>query len=773
MRNRDQLYEVPFADEPPPADGFGFGEGSESDFHLQDYLERLRRHWKLIALAVVLAVAGAAVLYLITPKQYRATARIQIERKNLSPLGSGQNPWLENLWNMEYYPTQYQLLQSRGLAERVVVDLGLANDPRVNPNGRALVQPDEATGEPEAVDAAVLGRLAQRVKGGLDVNPVRNTQLVDIAYVSSSPELSARVANGFAEAFIDWGVKTRRSSVGRASSFLASQIESLKNEIQEKEAKLRAYSKESDIVALDQKSNVVLQQLQSFNTDYIEAKARRIEAEARYKELLETPRQEVADRYSDGTVSQLLAEQRQLEREYQTKLQTYKPEWPGMVELRARIDEGEKNLQKVIAEQVEKAKETAYAEYQTALRREKALQDELEQQKSELLDQSSSAVELTNLQVEIATSRDLLDQLLRQQSETEVAARLQNTDESNVRIVDRALVPGGPFRPSLRQNLAMGTGVGLLLGIGLVFLIEYMDRTLKTPEEVERRLRLPNLAVIPDVSGGSKAGGKGYGYGYGYGTVRAAKRPGLVRKVAGSPGGDLDTVEMVPHEHPRLSVSEAYRALRTALLLSSAEELKTVAITSPGSGEGKTATSTNLAVVMAQLGRRVLLIDADLRKPRLHEVFRVSNRAGLVNILAGGEDPSTLTVATDLQGLHLIPSGPIPPNPSELLSSDRMAELLRKARGRFDFVILDTPPVLAVTDATVIGSISDGVVLCLRAGKVLREDAKACRDRLAMADVRILGSVLNRYSERVGTRRSYHEYYAAYVADDAESGSAA
>jgi capsular exopolysaccharide synthesis family protein len=284
---------------------------------------------------------------------------------------------------------------------------------------------------------------------------------------------------------------------------------------------------------------------------------------------------------------------------------------------------------------------------------------------------------------------------------------------------------------------------------------------------------VPNLAVIPDVSGSKALSGKGYGYGYGYGAVRKSKKPGIIRKVADGGGQELDSIEMVPHEHPRLSVSEAYRALRTALLLSSAEELKAVAITSAGSGEGKTATSTNLAIVMAQLGRRILLIDGDLRKPRLHEVFRVSNRAGLVNVLAGGEDPSTSIAPSGISGLHVLPSGPIPPNPSELLASERMAELLKRARSRFDFVLIDTPPVLAVTDATVIGAITDGVILCLRAGKVLREDAKACRDRLALADVKVLGSVLNRYSERTGSRRSYHHYYAAYVAEDAEPGSAA
>ena len=747
----------------------------EPEFHLSDYLQKIGRRWKLVAALVLVCVAGSSVKYAMTPKEYQASARIQIERKSLSPIGGSQNPWLENWWNMEYYPTQYKLLESRGLAERVVVDLGLADDPYFNPGGEAISKASADDLDPEGADAVVLGHLAARLLGGLQVEPVRNTQLVDISYQASSPEFAARVANGFADAFIDWGISTRTTTAGRASSFLASQIDALKREIQDKESKLQSFSRQTDIISLDRDSNVVLQRLQALNTDYTEAKADRIEKEARYKELLESPRRDVADTYSNGTIGDLMRDQLKLEREYETKLQTYKPEWPAMVELRAEIEQGRENVNKAISENVESARQAAYADYQTALRQEKTLEQEIEQAKSELLDQSSDAVELTNLQVEISSSRDLLDKLLRQQSETEVAARLQGTRESNIRIIDRALVPGGPFRPSLRQSVTMGLGLGLMLGLGCVFLLEYMDRTIKTPEEVERRLRIANLAVIPDVGSATRSYGTGaYGYGYGQGVRKrrgklAGVRKGGERKDGTSP---LDHIELVPHERPRLSVSEAYRGLRTALLLSSAEELKVVAITSAGSGEGKTATSTNLAVVMAQLGRRVLLIDGDLRKPRLHEVFRISNRTGLVNVLAGGEDPSEVLSTVGVPNLNIIPSGPVPPNPSELLSSDRMRELLRRARGRFDFVIVDTPPVLAVTDATIIGSMTDGVVLCLRAGKVLREDARTCRDRLVMAEVKILGSVLNRHRESSVSGRKYY-YYEAYAQDEEERGSAA
>jgi capsular exopolysaccharide synthesis family protein len=747
--------------------------GSGDELHIGDLLAKVRSRWKLIAAMVVVSVTAAAVLYAITPKQYRATTRVQIDRRNLAPIGGRQNPWLESLWNMEFYPTQYKLLESRGLAEKVILDLGLAEDSRFNPSGRNLARSSEDL-SPDQADLDVLGRMAGRLLGGLTVSPVRNTQLVDIVYRASSPEFAARVANGFADAFINWGIDTRIDTVGRASTFLAAEIDSLKREIQNKEARIRALSRDTDILSLDQDTNVALQRFQTYNQDFMQAKQQRIESEIRYQELVDTPAKDVAEAHAGDTVEKLVEEQRRLEQEYETKLQTYKPEWPGLVELRTEIEQGRRNIERVVAEAADRARQTAYNEYQAAVRKERALKDELDAQKTELLDQSSTAVELSNLRVELASSRELLEKLIDQQSETEVAARLQDARESNVRVIDKALVPRSPFRPSLRENVGMGLGVGLALGIGLVFLLEFMDRTLKSPEEVERRLGLPSLAVIPDVGDAESTYGRRQGYGYGYGAVRKKRQPGIIRRVAG-PGGDsedLESIELVPHERPRLSVSEAYRALRTALLLSSARELGVVAITSPGSGEGKTATSTNLAVVMAQLGRRVLLIDGDLRKPRIHEVFGVSNRTGLVSILAGGEDPASVLTASSVKNLSLITSGPSPPNPSELLSSNRMRELLERARSRFDFVIIDTPPVLAVTDATVIGSQTDGVVLCLRAGKVLREDAKTCRDRLLMADVKLLGTVLNRHRER-SAGRSYHYYYAAYGAPESQSDSAA
>ncbi len=762
----------------------------ESEFNLAEYLAMVRRHWKLVAAACVVCTAAGAIHYAITPKAFMASAIIQIERRTLAPALSSQAPWLESYFDAEYYPTEYKLLESRGLAERVVKRLDLLADPAFNPHAASRGAAPAVTSDD---DQAMLGGLADRLRGGLGVEPVRNTQLVEITYRASSPAFAARAANGFADSFIDMGIEYRFTSAGKTSSFLSSQIEALKKEIDDKEAKLQAFSRRTDIVTMEPSSNVTLQRLQALNNSYIDAKNSRIDKEASYKGLLTAPPETIADSLQPGVVGSLRSDELKMERDYDARLKVYKPEWPAMVALKGEIEKTKQHIAAVVHEAVETARKSAYATYETALRQEQAIESEINKLKSQAMDQNSQAAEFQNLGVEIKTRRELLDKLMREQSENEVQARLQDTRDSNVHIVDRALVPGGPFYPSMRKDVSYGLLFGLLLGVGAALLIEFLDRTIKTADEVERRVGLPTLAVIQDIDEAGKAygysGRYGYGYGYGYGAEpvpvarvrqgRAAAKEqaaGAAAAAAAGPGGPANwlekkkggnsptQIELVPHELPRTQISEAYRSLRTALLLSSARELKVVAVTSAAAGEGKTATATNLAIVLSQLGRPVLIVDADLRKPRLHQVFKISNQAGLVSHLTSAVDADEIVHPTTIPNLWITPSGPIAPNPSELLSSDRMFDWLRTARTRFEYIIIDTPPALAVTDATIVGVIADGVVLTLRSGKVTREEARLLRDRLRQADVRILGAVLNRYrSTHSGLARRYRAY-ETYVA---------
>ncbi|MGC8917636.1 MAG: GumC family protein, partial [Thermoanaerobaculum sp.] len=559
-----------------PAEGFGdealfleneAGEGLD----LHYYLTVLARRKRLLAGIFLLVLAFSLVLYLVSPKLYRAVTVLQIERKTPTLVAAGVSMDVDSWIDAQsFYPTQYRLLRSRGLAERVVRKLNLAHDPTFNPP-RAGRTPEGATA---ADDEQVVAGFASKLLGNLEVSPIRDTRLVEIAYVAESPDLAARVANAFAEAYIEWGLEKRSATVGRASGFLASQIEALKREIQDKEAQLQAYSRRTDIVALDPNSNVTLQRLEGLNRDYVQAVSERIQKEAKYKELLNSPDEAAADLVSGGLVGQLRAEQMKLEREYATRLNTFKPDWPAMQELQAKIEKGRQHLENVVKETVANAREQAKAEFQAALRREQGLAEELARQKAEAMKLNSAAVEYNNLKVEVSTRRGLLDELLRKQAETEVSARMGEARESNVLVVDRALPPKDHFRPSLVRNAGFGLVLGLMLGLGAVFLVEYADRRVKTPDEVERVLPYPILAAVPALDG--REGKLGYGaYSYASPSRKQGAKPRETRD-----GGSQVSIELAPVHHPKLAAAEAYRTLRTMLLLSAPGGVRSVVVSS-------------------------------------------------------------------------------------------------------------------------------------------------------------------------------------------------
>ncbi len=713
-------------------------------FDAREYLHLIVSRWPLILLVTTLCVALALVHFFVTPPQYRAETLLQIEQRSPLALSDDSNPYLQAWLTQKYYPTQYRLLRSRGFAERVVQRLNLA--PQLGLDSPGLDQ-----SQSEVTDEVVLANLARRLLGGIRVDPISGTELVTLSYTASKAEQAAEVVNAFAQEYISWNVENRTVLINKTSSFLQNELQELKVALQDKEVQLEEYSRRTDIVTLDPSSNPTLQRLANLNSEVIRAQAELREKEARFRELSQLPRDSVADEESKGLISELRKERLRKEADYEAKLQIYKPDWPAMVELKAAIEDGDRAYQRAVDKHYKEAESRHRAEARAARNQTLRLESAMATVKSEAIDLGSVSVEYNNLQTELTELRRRQDYLLEQLSRTSMSARMFGNSESNVLVVEKALVPSTSFRPSLRLDLTGGLGSGLALGMALVLLLHFLDRTVKTPEELEKILQLPVLGVIPDVSEKSKGYGLSGYYGY-----RKQSRP--------TPSDPI---------RPRQAVSEAYRSLRTALLLSSAEELKLISITSADSGEGKTATAVNLGTVLAQLGKRVLVIDGDLRKPRLFKIFKVSNRAGLVTFLTSNVSPETLVVATDVDNLFLCPTGPHPPNPSELLASDRMREFLQFAQANYDFVIVDTPPVLAVTDAVLVGAMCHGTILCFRANKVLREDVQRCRNRLLMSDVRILGAVLNRYAPpRSGAYGRKYYYYESY-GEDVESSSAA
>ncbi len=728
------------------------GDGPVPEENLvAQYWGVIRKRWRLIALVVAVCLVGAAVQSFLATPVYRATALLNLERDKGSPLDleSGKIYYYD-LYNPDFLPTQTRLIKSREIAERVVQRLGLAGNTKQVSGALSGDTGDKtATQTGKASSDAVL-RAAQAIQGGIQVNPVRGTTLVELSYASFSPKDAADVANAVAEAYLDWVMESKYRAVGQASRFLTAQIEQLKVEVDEKERQLQSYSRSKDIVSMDPQTNITLQKLETLNKDYAQATADRISKEAQYYEVQNAKPEAIADTLSAGFVTQLRNDLLKVERDYAEKLNTFKPEWPAMLQMKAQIEKSRQHLASVIQETVAKARETARAEYTTAQRREESFKETLRGQKAEAMTLNSNAVEYNNLRVEVLTKRTLLDALLKRQSETEVMSRLSGSRESNVRIVDAALPPSARFSPSYCTNARNGIVLGIFLGVALAFLLDYLDRSLKSPEQVERILHLPALGVIPAVG----TGGASYGYGR-YG--------GRAKRGAAEKGDDVKlSAELLPHEHPRSAVAESYRAFRTALLLSRAGGVKSFVVTSSFPGEGKTTTAMNTAVVLGQLGKRVLLIDGDLHKPRLHEVFKVSNRAGLVSVLAENLDPTRAILNTNVPGVSILPAGPISPNPSGLLSSDAMEKLLQLAKLNFDYIVIDSPPVTAVADALILGFHTDGAVLTVKGGVTARDQVARTREKLRRSNVRILGVLINNLTEPSGGAGAYRYTPAEY-----------
>ena len=454
-------------------------EDDDNDLH--KYLLILRRYWLLVAGLLVAGAVFGYVRYSVKPRLYRAETIIQIERRSLAAqLGSDATTAVESRDDEQFYPTQYRLLQSHSLAERVVKRLRWQEDPRFG-------------------SAAATAGLAQGLLRNLGISPLRDTQLVAISYRSSDPEIAARVANGFAEAYIDWTLETRQTATSRAAEFLAREIDELKAAIRDKDRQIKEFSREA-----------------SLNETLNEAMRKRIEADSRYRELARADPGAVTEISALPTVAELKQERARLEREYEAKLETFKPSWPAMVELKAEIDKERTYLTEVQAEELDKLRRKALGEYQAAVREEADLQAEIDGLPGTALASSEQAVELANLQRELGLRQTRLEGILQRQSDTQVESRLQEQGyTANVRIVDRALVPTRPVEPNLRRSVATGGGGGLALGVGLAFLLGFLDRTVKDSEEVERLTGLPTLGVIPDVSKD-----RSYGPRYGYGRRR-------------------------------------------------------------------------------------------------------------------------------------------------------------------------------------------------------------------------------------------------------------
>jgi capsular exopolysaccharide synthesis family protein len=701
------------------------------DTHLLDYLVILRKHQWLILFFLLAVVSIVSVATFKMQPVYVATARLEIDRENQNILPF-QSTSYELYWDLEnYIETQARILQSETLAFQTIKTLDLVRNPAFGGGPNTALPPTLGSKDKPESRPAILGAFL----GGLVVKRVPNSRLLEVQFESYDPQLAARILNSHLENYIEQNFRSKYEATTQASNWLARQLEELKIRVEKSEDARLAYERQNEIWTLDEKQDITTQKLSDLNKELTSAQADRIQKESQYQ-LARTGSLDSMPAVRDSqTIQELLHKETDLRGQYTEALAQFGPKYPKVLRLEAQV----RDLNTLILREKQNIVSRIELEYRGARQRETLLTQALEKQKQEANELAQKLVQYNILKREAETNKQLYEGLLQKLKEATISAGLRS---SNVRVVDPALVPPSPARPNRTRNILLAFLVGLVGGIGLAFLREYLDNTVKTPHDVEFTTSLPSLTVVPA-----------------FGTVNGRGRmPKLLK------GAALKTeearVELVSHERPQSQISEAFRALRTSLLLSQAEHPpQVILVTSALPREGKTTAAVNLAVTLAQLGDHTVLVDADLRKPGISRLLNLTDgkHAGLSTYLAGVSSLDLVTIPHPrIMNLAAIPTGPLPPNPADLLSSLRMREAFALLRREYKFIVIDSPPIMAATDAVILSAQCDGVLLVARSGETPREALTRTRDLLVGVRSRILGVILN------AVDLSAPQYYYSY-----------
>ena len=741
-----------------------YGVSGTEPTTIRDYLfVILKRKWLILSLVLVVT-SLVTIQAFRAPSIYAGETTIRIEQKPPNVLQtekiviSGQSD--PNFWG-----TQLKLLENPALARQVVLTLDLQHNPsffggqtqggvfsslrrvfskskKVNDSpavssGLAVVGESEVTGGSlTAEQLAELEPYEDAIIAGEMVEPVTQTNLVRIKFVHSDPELAQKVANTLAEVFVNNNLERSTMGSNKAEDLLAREIAKLQTKIKHEQEAQFNYAKEKNLPLVnDTAGNLEATRLATLSGQLLQAENERKYLQAQ----LEAARKErdpfsVPDVNSSGRVEKLRDRISALKETRDALLVTYTPEWPAVKKIDAQLKGLEAELQKAPSEIVT----SIQRKYETAISRENLLRRAYEQQKGTTTQQTRDQIDLLAMSQELETNRQILNTLLQRQREFQVT----NGDRSNeVTIATYSRLPREPIGPQRFRNIFIAFLLSLVAGIGLAFLLDFLDDTVKSVDDVDRYLHLPALALIPS----------------------SRDRGRLIGVVGASPGaGPADTTALAMVSDARSPIAESYRHLRTSLLLSSAgQPPKTILVTSSQASEGKTTTAINTAFMLAQTGAEVLIIDCDLRRPRLHAHFGAPNTKGLTNWLSGETDIENLMQSCPQQGnLKFLTSGPVPPNPAELLGSDEMRKLLTILTDRFAHVVIDSPPAISFTDASILSTMVDGVVLVVHGGRSSRAVVRRAKQQLLDVGAHIFGVVLN--NVKVETQDYYYSgYYSA------------
>jgi polysaccharide biosynthesis transport protein len=691
----------------------------------------LKRRWTVLGMLGIVVATTLVATLLMTPI-YRSTVLLQIDRDTIQVVEvEGLAPMEGGAGDRDFYQTQYELLQSRGLALRAMEELGLGDGGAAD---ERLLQPSSwqllsrrifgapAAPDPDAkVDPGHERAVLAAFREGLLIEPVRNSRLVRIHYDSPDRSFSQRAANVLAEAFIASNLERRFDSSSYAKDYLEERLQELKQKLEDSERKLVSFAQQEQIVGTGgENGNLSEQTLGSMNSALAQARQERIRAEARWRQAQASGGLvRFGDMGSNSIIQSLQESRGKLMAEYQDKLRLYKPAYPLMQQLKSQITE----LDQQLAAEAGNIRAGVRAEYQAALDQENLLAAQMEKNRSEVLDLQNRSIQYNIFKREVDTNRQLYDGLLQRYKEIGVAGGVST---NNISIADRADL-GQKYKPSLARNLALALAGGLLLGVLLALGLEHLDDTIKTPDDVEQRLSLGVLGIIPKLK---------------------------------APDTPLKAIEDL-----RSAFSESYRSLRTALQFSTENGVpRCLLVTSSTPSEGKSTTAMVLAQNFAHLGKTVLLIDCDLRNPSLHKQLGIANSTGLTNYLVGTSQPEEVAQATSTPKLTLIPSGPLPPNPAELLLGPKMLSLLTVAVRKYDQVIIDGPPVMGLADAPILANMASGTLLVVEAGETRIAVARNALKRLLSTRSRVVGALLTKFqSQHAGYGYGYGDYsYYSY-----------
>lgn len=741
----------------PPA-----GADDGSTLNLQDLWRLIIKHkWLLFSMVIAGLLAALLVSFIRTPL-YQATSTLQVDKRAAKVVKFGQPDESGNqeLDERTAMGTQLELLKSRVLAERVIDELRL--DRRGLPsNERTKLRKDREAIPGESLDGkadaagweALAANLLAKIKDSFEkvttssanseeqlnreevveafmktvkVEQVRLSRVVKVQVENADPQLAARIANTVAQTFIALNLERRLESSSYAKNFLEEQLKLAKARLEESERKLQDYARSRNILTLDEKTNVVNQTFVEYSAALSKAEQDLIKIESEYEAIRTRP--DTAKQVLESrTIEAYKAQRVKLDAEYQENAKIYKEDFPKMRQLKAQMDD----LDGKISSEIQGILTSVKNQLETAKRQEDLIRTRLKETRKEIVAGQELGVDFNLFKREVDTNREIYNGLLQQVKEVGVAGGVET---NNVQIVDKAQVPLFPYKPKIPLNAAIGLVAGLVLGLALIFLMESFDDSIKFADEVEKMLSVPLLGVIPKVK------------------ANAGK----------------NNLALQAHDDPRGHVAEAYRSVRTALQFSTSEGApRRLVITSTTKNEGKSTTSLALAINFAQLGGKVVLVDADMRNPTVHKFMLMGNTQGLSNFLSGNHPDGDLVRQSDIPNLYVMTAGPIPPSPVDLLTGPRLGELmdLLQAQGA-QYIIIDGPPVLGLADALVLGNQVHSVLYVAQASQTRKSHVKDAFRRLRMAGIVPRGVVLTKTTAQNTAYYTYESYYG-YGADNA------